>query len=367
MFFDKSLYMCYVFPDMNTRHVFLIWAIGMILGANNATAQAGDKKSRRTTPMRSDSVAWSQTRSHDIPMLGGVATGVPKPPRHPVVFSHPNDAVALDFMAAANMGRDTIRAIFASNIIIRPFVRFNNNITIGANADITFYNTISRQVSSIVQQMYLYTAMNTQIGEFKVCIGRIPAFNRPDDFKKHSGIYDHLLNKLYFEQNVVMPRGATITYDNDETVMTVGYVEHSNGVWVSGDGDLMVAIQQKIGDNFKIDGVILDMLRNVTGNLQFVYSPTARDNILVQIFGIPNKMVWGATYKHGIKNLPVTACMNGFVARSDGRAGANVGIYHNSTGAYVLVGAIQNTINENKWDPIFEIGIFHQVFPRRSK
>ena len=346
---------------------FFIGLLATMLAAPVAAQNTRrDRKKPKTELPTNDSIP-KQTLTHSTPVPG--VQPPPRPKRSNFLVGHIDDSYELGIGAFVNMTTNDLRAIFAPNVAVKPFVRFYDKYTIGVHANAIVQNYADANFSPIVNEMYLTTTTQTKIGKFDIRIGRIAAIKYPYDFIQSVPLENLLLHRFYFDSRRYLPRAVIVKYTSKETSVGIGYGEDTEGFGFTGNGCAIMTIEQNIGENFQIGGFLLHNYNQSFGDIYATYQPTNNDVILLELLDLGGQATFYGIYRHTLKNEDAAFLINGFVQSNDGMAGADMTFQHIKSGTYVSAGAHYHTPfnSKNGWVPFVQTGINKTIFPNKTR
>lgn len=348
---------------------FLVGLLTTILAGPVAAQNARrDKKKPKTELTANDT---TKTLTHTTPVPG--VQPHPKPKHPKVIVGHVDDSYQLGVGSFVNMTTDDLRAVFAPNVTVKPFVRFWDRYTIGTNANVIVQNYTDKNFSAIVNYMYLDANAQTKIGKIGIKFGKIPVINYPDCFAESVPFGNFLMHRVHLDSRRFLPRAIIASYTGDETSFGIGYGEDTDGFGFTGGGYRILYFEQKIVDNFQMGGFVLDAAKQSFGDVYIAYQPTQRDAILLQLLDFGAQPTFYGTYRHELKNKEAAFSINGFSQSKGGARGADVTFQHIKSGTYVSAGAHYNdplNIKDDtheKWIPFVQAGINKTLMPQKTR
>lgn len=302
----------------------------------------------------------------------------PHKPKNPVVkFSNPEDALYVELESFTHATTDNLHTVFCPLVVVKPFVRIHDKLTIGATTTQMIQNYFGPQMTSITHDMYATVALRTSVGTFDVKYGKFSALNYSPKFSKVMPISHYFINAKTLNTGHYFPRAIIATYTVQEISVSGGYAEYTPGMAFHGDGYVVFVMQQNLGESLQVGGMLITNQKDVIGNLQLTCDLCYNMSVLLQVVNLGERPAFFGTYQYKLKDNVASIAINGFVQSQDGVMGGTIGIYHKS-GAYFAAGAVKHepmyknadgTPNEkfDKFTPSIELGINCAVFPKRSK
>lgn len=311
----------------------------------------------------------SKTLTHTLPIDERKTKMLAQNPK--VKFSHPEDAFGLDFAAFANMSGTNIKPGVAPWVGIKPFVRIKDKFTLGFNTNVIISNYGLPSVKLHTYDMYVSAKLNTEHRDYSVKIGNFSVLDYSLDFMKYMPISDFFINEYYFNASYCFPRAVIGEISNGETRAGIGYTEDGDGFYFTGHGWVVLVVEECLQRAFKIGGVLKTNNKESFGSIHFIVMPTYYDDILLEFLNMGGRFAFYGSYVHKLKDNQAAISVNGYVQSGGGISGGNIGFYHNSSGCYVVAGAIRcdplrETENEqdNKFNPFVEFGVRKGLFPK---
>ena len=353
-----------------TGKYFLIGLLSTVLAGSAVAQNTQNHKKKQKTELPANDT--TKTLTHSTP-ISAVKTP-PMPPKNKFLVGHMDDSYQIGVGAFANMTTDATRTVFVPNITIKPFVRICDRYTIGVYANAIVHNYMCESFSPIVNEMYLTTAAQTNIGKFDIRVGKIAAINYPEYFSQSVPFENLLMLMFRFDAQRYLPRAAIVTFSTKETVFGIGYTENTDGFGFSGNGYVVMTLTQKIGDEFQVGGFVSTNKKESYGDFYTAHRITPRDILILQLLGFGARPVFYGIYQHTLRNGEAAIAINGFTQSDDGPAGADIAFQHIKSGTYVSAGAHYNnplhiTVPDApaKWKPFVQVGINKTLAPKKSR
>lgn len=338
------------------------------MGAQNTFQNK--KRNKTETPAR-DSV---QTLTHKTPILGLAGSKAPK--RKIIKIGHWDDSYAIDIGTFINMSPDDVCAVFVPKINVTPFIRIYDKYTVGVHANAIVQNYSGEKFTPIVRDFYITANARTSVGEFEIRVGRIPGLDATDDFIKYMPVGNYMMNIIYMDSCNYLSRAVMAQYRGKDVHFSLGYAENDNGFGFSGNGNVVMSGQQRIGDNFQVGGMVIMNRKHPYGSIYMKYNFPDYSGLLLELLNLGGVPSFYGAYYHTFFNNDMIIGLNGFTQWNDGPHGANIGFYHTKSGAYTAMGATYHdpirkrhtngaqSPQYNKWSPFIEVGLNKRLFPR---
>ena len=323
--------------------------------------------------------AIGQSQNDSIPMLNTLThqnqiSLTPKQkPKNPVVkFGHPQDILYIELESFTHATTDNVRTVFSPLVVVSPFVRFHDKFTVQFTTTQMIQNYTTTTMTPLTHDMYVTMKLWTKVGEFNIKAGNFSPLNYSAKFSKDMPISTFFINALYMNSGYYFPRAVIGTFENDETTISLGYMEQTPGFQFTGNGYVVLVVQERV-ENVQFGGVMATNNKETFGNLQFMYTPTPRDAILFQAINLGVQNALHGTYRHTFRNGQASIAINAFKEQDDGIAGANIALFLKKVGAYAAIGATKHNPlyltdpesplykHYDKWTPYAEIGVAYGI------
>lgn len=352
------------FLFINPKHL-ATFVLVTLFGGNVAAQNIDGDTIRRFNPMET----LTHTRS--------VVLNEPHKPKNPTVkFGHPQDVLYVELQSFTHATTNNVRTVFAPLVVVSPFVRFYDKFTVGLTTTQMIQNYTTTSMTHLTHDMYMTMDLRTSVGNFNVKVGNFSPLNYSAKFAKSMPISTFFINALYMNSGSYFPRAVIGTYENKGTTVSLGYMEQTPGFKFTGDGYVVLSMQERIGENIHFGGVMATNNKETFGNLQLICMPTPHDAILLQAINLGVRGALHMTYCHIFSDDQASIAINAFKEQGDGIAGANVSVFHKKTGAYGSIGATKHNPlyltnpesplyeHYDKWAPHAEIGIAYGIKPK---
>ena len=355
------------------KKYLLACMLSFALGGHAVAQEENSDKQENQTEFSVDPKQFdiSQTLTHKAPLQ----INQPQKSRNSAVkFSNLEDALYIKLQSFTHATNNNVRTVFAPLVVVSPFVRFYDRFTVQFITTQMIQNFTTKSMTHMTHDMYVNMDLQTSIGHFEIKFGNLSPLNFSAKFADKMPINTFFINALYMNSGSYFQRAAIGSYRNQETTVSLGYVENTPGFQFTGhDGYVMFSLQQSVGEHVQFGGVVVTNNRETFGNAQLICTPTDRYGILLQLLNLGVKPAFHATYYHNFKNNQASVAINGFKEKGDGIVGANVAIFFTRFGAYAAVGATKHnplylTDPESplyerygKWTPSAEIGIMYGI------
>lgn len=354
-----------------TGKYFLIGLLSTMLTGPMVAQNAPRSKKKTKTEIPAPANDTIKTLTHSTP-IPGIQTH-PIPPKKKFLVGHMDDSYHIGVGSFIDMTTNNLRVVFAPNVTVKPFVRFFDKYTIGANVNVIVQNYATKDFSAITNYAYIDIAAQTKIGKIDIKIGKVPVINNPNCFAESVPLGNFLMHRIYLDSRRFVPRAIIASYTGQEMSCGIGYGENTDGFGFTGDGYLIMFFEQKILDNFQIGGFVLDERKQSFGDVYIAFQPTQRDAVALQLLNWGGQSTFYGLYKHTLKNGESAIVINGFKQKSDGAAGCDIAFQHIKSGTYISAGAHYNAPlhinidNPAKWQPFVQVGINKTLAPKKSR
>lgn len=355
------------FLFINPKHL-ATFVLVTLFGGNVAAQNIDGDTIRRFNPMET----LTHTRS--------IIPHEPNKPKNPTVkFSNAEDALYVELESFTHVSSDNFRTVFCPLVVVKPFVRIKDKLTIGATTTQMIQNYTGPQMTSITHDMYMTVALWTSVGTFDVKYGKFSSLNYAMQFSKVMPISNYFINAAHLGTGHYFPRAVVATYTGDDISISGGYAEYTPGFKFTGDGYAVFVMQQKLDENIKVGGQIITNSKNTKINIHLACNPWYNISTLLQVVDMGDQPAFFGTFQYKLKDNVASIALTGFAQSEDGISGGSIGLYHTKSGAYAAFGLTKHdpiyqpdadgTPNEkfNTFTPSFEVGINCAVFPRKPR
>ena len=365
------------------KKYFIALAMFLFMAGRASAQNLSEKreKSEKITEIKSNDndIDKSLTLTHTMPIDNRRTKLLAQNPK--IKISNVEDALYTELWTFANTtGADT-KLVFAPLVVLKPFVRIKDKLTVGFTTTQMVQNYTEKSMTSMIHDMYAHATLKTSDCDLYVKVGNFSVLNYSADFAKYMPVSTFFLNAINLQSGAYFPRAIVVgEYDNNQS-LALGYMENGSGFKFDGNDGYAICMMEVKGDWAKLGGLIKTNAKHTVGNIHFSCALTKKDEVLLQFLniGMGEQFAIHGTYGHKFKDDKATLSVNGFYQTKQGVAGGNINLRHSSSGAYASVGATYHdplreflpdgTHNEkyDKFTPFVEFGIIKSLYPIKTR
>lgn len=361
------------------KKYFMALLMFLLIGGRSFSQNLSDKndKSEDNVSLTTDTINNKMvTLTHTAPFNAFGGRNIPKNPK--IKFSNAQDALYAELWTFTNVIENDVKLVFAPLVVIKPFVRIKDKITLGFTTTQMIQNYLdNKSMRPMTHNMYAYASLKTKQCDVYINVGNFSILDYSSIHSKSMPVSTFFTNAIYLESGAYFPRAVVVGVDAGDTGLALGYMENGSGFKFDGvDGWAVCLMEIKSENSLRIGGLIKTNNKETMGNIHISGALTSKDTFLLQFLNIGARFACYGNICHEFSDNRTKASINAYYQSQDGVVGGDIMLRDSKSGWYSSFGLTKHspfyekmsdgTNNEN-WDkmmPFVEFGLIKPLFQK---